>query len=85
MQIKSRVNKKTEVTRRKNVAKLHNSDERKTFCLELKNRFDDTSGSTSGDEVERIWKHLDNTYNNITKVRSVSKKRGQKQWIGKES
>ena len=78
MQIKSRVeNKKTQVTRRKNVAKLHNSDERKTFCLELKNRSDDTTGSSSDDEMERIWKHMDNTYNNIAKEKLGYKKRGQ--------
>ena len=46
------------------IAKLHNSGGRKTFCLELKNIFeiqaeDETSGE---DEVENFRKHLDDTY-----------------------
>ena len=87
LRVKLKNNEKMEVARRKNdVAKLHKSDQRTAFCLELKNIFDDTTGSsTSGDEVERIWEHLDNTHNNIAEVKLGYKKRGQKQWIGKES
>ena len=49
-------NKKKEVTRKKyDVAKLHNSDDRKAFCLELKNRFEVLEDDLSGDEeVERL-------------------------------
>ena len=90
IRIKLKRNKQIKEDKRKkfDTTKLYKSEERKAFCLELKNRFEtlEIKEETTGEsEVEMTWKHLEETFNSVAEEKLGFKKKGQKPWISKES